>query len=136
MNIQRKTLCRKFESARATTTSPGCAAYSIDAEAYGGVETPVRFRSLRRTRLLGLEVPVATSAASRLLGLAFLSRERAGEGLLIPSCRSVHTLGMLFELDLVFLDANGRVVELRRGVPPRRLIRCPGAMSVLELPSP
>jgi uncharacterized protein len=96
----------------------------------------VRFRSLRRTRLLGLQVPVATSVASRLLGLAFLSRESAGEGLLIPRCRSVHTIGMLFELDLVFLDSDGRVVELRRGVPPRRLIRCPGAMAVLEFPSP
>jgi len=96
----------------------------------------VRFRSLGRTRLLGLEIPVATSVASRLLGLAFLSRERAGEGLLIPRCRSVHTVGMLFELDLIFLDADGRVVELRRGVRPRRLIRCPGAMAVLELPSP
>jgi uncharacterized protein len=100
------------------------------------VETPLRFRSLSRTRLLGHEVPVATSVASRLLGLALLSREGAGEGLLIPRCRSVHTLGLLFDLDLVFLDAEGRVVELRRAVPPGRLIRCAGAMAVLELPSP
>jgi uncharacterized protein len=100
------------------------------------VETPARFRSLGRTRLLGLEIPVATSVTSRLLGLAFLTPERAGEGLLIPRCRSVHTVGMLFELDLVFLDADGGVVELHRRVPPRRLIRCPGAMAVLELPSP
>ena len=30
----------------------------------------------------------------------------------------------------------GWVVQLRRGVPPGRVIRCPGAMAVLELPSP
>ena len=79
---------------------------------------------------------MAVSGLSRLLGLALLPRERAGQGLLIPRCRSVHTLGMRFRLDLVFMDADGRVVELRRAVPPGRFVRCPGAMAVLEFPSP
>jgi uncharacterized protein len=100
------------------------------------VETPIRFGRLERTELLGVEVPVATSLPSRLLGLALLSRRRAGPGLLIPRCSSIHTYCMRFALDLVFLDAEGRVIELRRGVPPRRVIRCPGAVAVLELPSP
>ena len=43
---------------------------------------------------------------------------------------------MRFPLDLVFLDAEGRVVELRRAVPPGRFIRCSGAMAVLEFPLP
>ena len=97
---------------------------------------PIRFRGLERRELLGNAVPVAARPLSRLLGLALLSRERAGAGLLIPHCRSVHTFGMRFRLDLVFLDAEGRVVELRRAVPPGRFIRCSGAMAVLELPSP
>ena len=97
---------------------------------------PIRFRSLGRVELLGLDVPAATNHRSRLLGLALLPCGRAGAGLLIPRCRSVHTFGMRFALDLLFLDAQGRVIELRRGVPPGRVIRCPGAMSVLELPSP
>jgi len=101
-----------------------------------GVATPLRFRGLEREEILGFEVPVAETPLSRLLGLALLHRDRAGAGLLIPRCRSVHTFGMLFRLDLVFLDAEGRVVGLRRAVPPGRLIRCPGAMAVLELPSP
>jgi uncharacterized protein len=85
---------------------------------------------------VGFEVPLATTRLSRLLGLALLSRERAGPGLLIPRCRSVHTLGMLFHLDLLFLDSGGRVIELRRDVPPGRVIRCREAAAVLELPSP
>jgi uncharacterized protein len=100
------------------------------------VETPIRFRGLEHTRMLGVEVPVATTRPSRLLGLALLSRDRAGAGLLIPRCRSIHTFGMRFRLDLLFLDAEGRVVELRRAVPPRRVIRCSRAMAALELPSP
>jgi uncharacterized membrane protein (UPF0127 family) len=100
------------------------------------VETPIRFRGLERTRMLGVEIPVATTLLSRLLGLALLSRKRAGAGLLLRSCRSVHTFGMRFRLDVLFLDAGGRVVELRRSIPPCRVIRCPSAMAVLELPSP
>jgi uncharacterized membrane protein (UPF0127 family) len=97
---------------------------------------PVRFRGLERVEVLGSTVPVASSLRSRLIGLALLRHERSGPGLLIPRCRSVHTFGMRFPLDVLFLDAEGRVLELRRSVPPCRVLRCPGAMAVLELPSP
>ena len=100
------------------------------------MKRPLRFRRLDRVELLGLEVPVARTVPSRLLGLALLPRERAGPGLLIPRCRSVHTFGMRFRLDLLFLDEAWRVVELRRGVASGRLVRCPRATAVLELPSP
>jgi uncharacterized protein len=97
---------------------------------------PRRFRRLPRETVLGFRVPVASSRASRLLGLALLHREGAGEGLLIPRCRSVHTFGMRFPLDLLFLGEDGRVVRLDRAVPPWRIVRCPKAASVLELPYP
>jgi uncharacterized protein len=98
--------------------------------------TPLRFRALERRRFIGLEVPIATTWLSRLLGLALLSRGRAGAGLLIPGCRSVHTFGMRFRLEVIFLDPEGRVIEIRRNVPAGRLVRCPAADAVLELPSP
>jgi len=94
-----------------------------------------RFRGLPRTSLLGYDVPVADTWRSRLLGLALLPRAHAGEGLLIPRCRSVHTFGMRFPLDLLFLDEEGEVVELHRSVPARKVFRCPAAGAVLELPS-
>jgi uncharacterized protein len=100
------------------------------------VVTPLRFRRLRWAELLGVEFPVATTRLSRLLGLSLLSRERAGAGLLIPRCRSVHTLGMRFRLDLLFFDAAGNVIEIRRNVPPTRFVGCPPADAVLELRSP
>lgn len=97
---------------------------------------PIRFRACTRRRFLGFEIPVATTWLSRLLGLALLERERAGAGLLIPGCRSVHTVGMRFRLDLIFFDREGRVVELCRDVPPGRVFSCQTAEAVLELPSP
>lgn len=97
---------------------------------------PLRFAGAPRRRVLAWEVPVATTPTARLLGLALLSRGRAGAGLLIPGCRSVHTFGMLFELDLLFLDRTGTVIDLRLGVRPGRVADCRGAAAVLELPSP
>jgi len=97
---------------------------------------PIRFRDCDYRRLLGFDIPVATTWLSRLLGLALLRRERAGNGLLIPGCRSVHTVGMRFSLDLLFFDRRGQVVEIFREVPAGRFLRCGRAVAVLELPSP
>jgi uncharacterized membrane protein (UPF0127 family) len=95
-----------------------------------------RLRRLPRRTVLGCEVPVAPGFRGRLLGLALLGRDRAGTGLLIPRCSSVHTFGMRFPLDLVFLDGAGRAIEIHFRVKRRRIVSCPGAGAVLELPSP
>lgn len=93
-----------------------------------------RLAALPRQRPLGIEVPVAALFRVRLLGLALIGRERAGAGLLIPRCASVHTFGMRFALDLVFLDSAGQPLLVRRAVAPRRVVCCGGAEAVLELP--
>jgi uncharacterized membrane protein (UPF0127 family) len=79
--------------------------------------------------------PSADGFGRRLRGLAWRRREQAGPGLLIPRCSSVHTFGMRFDLDVYFLDREGRVLSVRRRVPPRRFLRCRGASAVLEIPS-
>jgi len=96
---------------------------------------PGRFRDQPQAEVWGRRVPVAMSRRARLLGLALLPRRGAGPGLLLPGCRGVHTFGMRFALDLVFLDRNLRAVSLRRAVPPGRFAFERGAQSVLELPA-
>jgi hypothetical protein len=95
-----------------------------------------RLVALPTTMALGREVAVAVGFRARLLGLAFLTREQAGGGLLIPGCSSVHTFGMRFALDLVFLDESGAPLSLRPGVGPRRVAGHRRAAAVIELPSP
>jgi uncharacterized protein len=94
-----------------------------------------RLLALPRRSVLGVEVAVAANRRARLLGLAWIRRERAGGGLLIPRCASVHSFGMRFALDLFFLDATGRPLMVCRALPPRRLAWCRGAVAVLEIPS-
>jgi uncharacterized membrane protein (UPF0127 family) len=79
---------------------------------------------------------VATTRRTRLRGLALMRRSRAGAGLLIPDCHSVHTFGMLFRLDIFFLDRESKMVRELRGVWPGRVVSCRDAASVLEVPSP
>ena len=64
-----------------------------------------------------------------------LDRRAASAGLLLPGCRSVHTFGMRFPLDLVFLDFELRELSLRRAVPPGRVAFEWRAQAVLELPA-
>jgi uncharacterized membrane protein (UPF0127 family) len=75
---------------------------------------------------------VADSFRSRLVGLALRRRPSPGQALLIPRCRSVHTFGMRFALDLVWLDAAGRVLAIERAVPPCRVRVWRGAAAVIE----
>jgi trehalose synthase len=96
--------------------------------------TARRLRDLPTTLVLGREVSAAHNLRSRLLGLAGIDRDEAGPGLLIPRCSSVHTFGMCFPLDLVFLDGNGRPCSVRREVPARRVAWDRQARAVLELP--
>jgi uncharacterized membrane protein (UPF0127 family) len=83
----------------------------------------------------GHRVPVALTGRSRLLGLALLPRGGAGPGLLIPGCSSIHTFGMRFALEVVFLREGGEVLEAR-AVKPWRVAWRRGASAVLEVPAP
>lgn len=96
---------------------------------------PRRFRRLETAEILGVRAHLAVGFRSRLLGLAHLSRARAPAGLLIPRCSAVHTLGMRFPIDVVFLDAEGGVARRVEALPPRRLVRHRGAAAVLEVPA-
>ena len=96
---------------------------------------PLRFRRLPTADVASRRVPVAVTLLSRLLGLALLRAERAGEGLLIPRCRSVHTFGMRFAIHVVFLDAWMVPISVRGSVPPNRVLRERGAEAAVELPA-
>ena len=74
----------------------------------------------------------AATPRSRLLGLMGLETLDPGHALLLPRCRSVHTFGMRFALDLIWLDSGGRVLRTDAGVAPGRLRSCRRAHGVVE----
>ena len=86
--------------------------------------------------LVLFSIKVAESFFSKLTGLIFKKNLNSGEGLLVENCNSIHTFWMRFPIDVLFLDANNRVIYIVKDLKPFRvtpLIR--GAIKVLEIKS-
>lgn len=100
---------------------------------------PSEGQAFNRTRQtpLATELAVADTHWTRLRGLVGVRRDdfRNGSGLWIVPCRGVHTLGMGFSIDVLYLDRGLKVIAIQPEVRPWRftpvLLR---ATSVLELP--
>jgi uncharacterized membrane protein (UPF0127 family) len=80
----------------------------------------------------GLRVHVARRARERRLGLARLDDLDPRHALRLEPCRAVHTFGMRFALDLIWLARDGAVLRVDRAVPVRRHRLCLRARSVVE----
>jgi uncharacterized membrane protein (UPF0127 family) len=85
--------------------------------------------------LVADKVAVASTRATRAVGLLSRSGLDPGEALWIVPSRGVHTCWMRFAIDLLALDSRGVVVDRVSRLRPWR-IRLPrrGTVGVLELP--
>lgn len=81
----------------------------------------VRIVDVERDLVIAGRVQVARRPVERLRGLLGRSGLACGEGLLLTPCNGVHTWGMRFSIDVVFLDVAGRVVRVA-SMPPGRMI--------------
>ena len=84
-------------------------------------------------KFFGLKPARAIGFVQRTRGLAWKQQVPPGYALQIDRCRAVHTFGMRFPLDLLWLDGEERVVRVDYCVPPRRLRSCKQARSVVEV---
>ena len=86
-------------------------------------------------KILGDRIGRADTFLRRLVGLLGRPPLSEGEGLWIAPCRSVHSLGMRQTIDVLFLDATGKVIGVYPEFAPARCTRLfPGAKGALELP--
>jgi uncharacterized membrane protein (UPF0127 family) len=85
--------------------------------------------------LLADSIDVADSPASRKRGLLKHAGLALNEGLWIVPSFAVHSFGMKFDIDLVFLDRKYRVRKVRSGMKPGGVSICLWAHSVLEVPA-
>ena len=85
---------------------------------------------------LAPNLAVADTFFTRLIGLLGRHSLSPGEGLWIKRCNSIHTFGMRFPIDVVFLDEQRHVVGLAKSLRPNRISpRFSSAKSVIELPA-
>jgi uncharacterized protein len=89
-----------------------------------------------RECFLSLNVKAADTIFSRLRGFIGRFRLRSDEGIWVVPSRGVHTLGLFFPIDVIYLDENNRVIHLVEYFRSFRIgpIKTQ-AESVLELPT-
>jgi uncharacterized membrane protein (UPF0127 family) len=89
-----------------------------------------------RECFLCLGASAADSPFARLKGLIGKLKLRSDEGLWVVPSRGVHTMGVLFPIDLIYLDGNRRVNHLIEHFPQFRVAPIMvQAQSVLQLPT-
>lgn len=92
-----------------------------------------RLAGLPRTELGdGRVLVTATTHGAKRRGLSRLDSMSDQYALRIPACLSVHTFGMRFPLDLIWLGRDGAIVRVDRDVPRGRMRACLRARSVIE----
>jgi uncharacterized membrane protein (UPF0127 family) len=95
----------------------------------------LRVHNPSRETMLADRALIADTSTTRKTGLLKHERLEPGEGLWIKPCEGVHTVGMKFPIDVLFLDKKRKVVKIRAAMPRWRMAACLWAHSVLELPS-
>lgn len=95
----------------------------------------MKISNLTRHSVLADCAAVADCETTRRRGLLGRDGLAPGEGLWILPCEAIHTFGMRFSIDLVYIDRKQRVRKVRSAVPPWRLSACLTAHSVIELAS-
>lgn len=85
---------------------------------------------------LQMSLVIAASFKARARGLLGTNASWGNDNrvLLLVRCRSVHTFGMRYALDIAFADKQGVVLRSERSVKPRRMLYCAQAAFVLERP--
>ena len=85
--------------------------------------------------MLAEAADIANTSQKRRMGLLRHESLPEGCGLWIVPCEAVHTFGMKFPIDVVFLNRRRKILKIRANMAPRRISGCLRAHSVLELPA-
>ena len=75
----------------------------------------------RTQQPLATQVEVARSWRARMIGLLGREALPTGQALVIPRCDSIHTVGMRFPIDAIFVDQHWRVVKILSALRPGRV---------------
>lgn len=95
----------------------------------------MRVINTTRGTVLAETADKANTSKKRRTGLLKHEGLPKGEGLWIAPCEAVHTFGMKFPIDVLYLSKKKKVLKIRKDMPKRRMSACLRAYSVLELPA-
>jgi uncharacterized membrane protein (UPF0127 family) len=76
---------------------------------------------------------VTRGPLERMRGLLCRPRLQNDEAMYFEHCNSVHTVGMRYPIDVVFLDRSGVVLRVVNALGPMRIALCIHAKTTVEL---
>jgi uncharacterized membrane protein (UPF0127 family) len=89
----------------------------------------------RTGRRLASRIDVAFDSKTRRRGLLGRDGMSEGSALVIAPCSAVHTCFMTFEIDVAFVDRQGRVLKTVHALPPWRAGGSLRGFAAIELPA-
>jgi hypothetical protein len=84
---------------------------------------------------LATTVEIAATRATRRRGLLGRDALADASAMLLAPCGAVHTAGMRFPIDVVFVDRQGYAVKVVRNLQPWRIALATSGRAVIEMPA-
>jgi len=81
------------------------------------------------------QVELADTFWQRLKGLLGTKFLQLGHGLIIKPCSSVHTFGMNYPIDVLFVDSNHCIIKIVENMLPSKASMAARSQYVVELPA-
>ncbi len=95
----------------------------------------MRLINARTEQPVASTIEMASTRATRRRGLLGRSSLPLGSALVLTPCNAVHTIGMRFTIDVVFVDSGGCVRKVVHRLPPWRMAISPLSRSTIEFPA-
>ena len=84
--------------------------------------------------IIASDAGFANTFLTRLKGLLGTKKLDNGKGLVIRPCNSIHTFGMKYAIDVLFLDKHDSIVKTIKEMPAGKFSLCSSSCYVIELP--
>lgn len=86
-------------------------------------------------KVIANDAQLANTFFSRLKGLLGTQQFESGKGLIIRPCNSIHTIGMKYAIDVLFMDEHDQILKIVMDMPAGKFSLCRNGSYVVELPA-
>jgi uncharacterized protein len=77
---------------------------------------------LKENVVIAENIQKADSFIKKMVGLLNRNDLSFDEGLVLEKCNSIHSVGMKFDFDAIYLDNDNKVVRLIENIKPNRIM--------------
>ena len=91
--------------------------------------------NVTQNTIIASDAVLAKTFFVRLKGLLGTKKLDTGKGLVIRPCCSIHTVGMNYDIDVVFVGSDDNVLKVVSNMAANRIALCRKSSYVIELPA-